>query len=132
MPNVTKFRSRPIAENPQFLFDVRRPMVAANSAMIEQVITHADQVTRMAGGKMKLRVSAAMIESLQAQGRLGDDAWRLADLTVVWDEAEGQVATVRDDARLREAAQRWSAWDALDEFWDERAEPAAAFHSAAA
>ena len=67
----------------------------------------------MSGQRLKLRLSAGMIEQLQAQGKLGEDAWRLADLTVIWDEAEGQVHTVRDDARLRDAADSWADWDAL-------------------
>ena len=54
----------------------------------------------------------------------------LADLTVVWDEREGQVITVRDDARLRDAAQRWADWDSL---WDEESfAPEPLRHSAAA
>ena len=121
MPNVTKFRSRPAyrpqpAQEPLFLFDARRPVQAATAEMIEQVITHADTAIRMSGDRCKYRVSAEAIEGLIAEGRLDASARRLADLTVIWDEAEGQVATVRDDARLRDAAQRWASWDAL---WDE-------------
>ena len=122
MPNVSQFRrprvqpARAQASEPLFLFDVRRPQAAANAEMIEQVIRHADQATRLAGGRLKLRVSYQMIEDLQAQGRLAAGDYRLADLTVVWDEAEGQVVNVRDDARVRDAAARWAEWDAL---WDE-------------
>ncbi|WP_309643772.1 hypothetical protein [Phenylobacterium sp.] len=129
--NVTRFRPAPRRQaEPLFLFDARRPIQAASPAMIEQVITHADVAVRLSGGRLKLRISAAMIEHLQAQGRLDDGAHRLADLTVVWDEQEGQVLNVRDDARLRDAAQRWSALDAL---WDEESyEPEHAMRSAAA
>lgn len=123
---VTRFRRA--YQEPMFLFDARRPVMAASAEMIEQVITHADIAVRQAGGKMKLRLSAHEIENLQLQGRLGEDAARLADLTVIWDEGEGQVLTVRDDARLRDAANRWAEWDAL---WDEESfEPIR--HSAAA
>lgn len=108
---VTAF-PRSYAE-PMFLFEARRPMVPASAEMIEQVITHADVMVRQAGGRMKLRLTAGMVAALQAEGRLGPEASRLADLTVVWDEAEGQVVTVRDDARLRDAASRWADWDAL-------------------
>ena len=108
---VTAFR-RTYAD-PVFLFDARRPLVPASAEMIDQVITHADVAVRQSGGRLKLRISAGMIETLQAQGKLGPDARRLADLTVIWDEAEGQVLTVRDDARLRDAADRWADWDAL-------------------
>ena len=115
--NVTRFRpaARRQAE-PLFLFDARRPIQPATPAMIDQVITHADIAVRLAGERLKLRLSAEMIEKLQAQGRLDASAARLADLTVIWDEREGQVITVRDDARLRDAANRWAEWDSL---WDE-------------
>lgn len=108
---VTQFR-RSYAE-PMFLFEARRPMVPASAEMIDQIIIHADVAVRQAGGRLKLRLSAEMIEELQLQGKLGPEAGRLADLTVIWDETEGQVLTVRDDARLRDAAARWADWDAL-------------------
>lgn len=108
---VTQFRRSYV--EPQFLFEARRPMVPANAEMIDQVITHADVAVRQANGRLKLRLSAEMIEELQFHGKLGPDAARLADLTVIWDEHEGQVLTVRDDARLRDAADRWADWDAL-------------------
>lgn len=121
MPNVTKFRRPTVrtvapAQEPLFLFDARRPVQTATAEMIEQVITHADSAVRMSGGRCKYRVSLAAVEHLIAQGRLSDADLRLADLTVIWDEIEGQVATVRDAARLRDASRRWSALDAL---WDE-------------
>jgi hypothetical protein len=103
---------------PLFLFDVRRPLQAASPEMISRLITHADQATRLPGGRLRLRISGEMIERLQAQGRLGTEDYRLADLTVDWDETEGQVIQVRDDARLRDASARWADWDAL---WDEAA-----------
>lgn len=117
MPNVSQFRRpRAARSEPLFLFDARRPQQAATAHMIDQVITHADQSVRMANGRLKLRVSAEMIETLQAQGRLAYGDYRLADLTVIWDEAQGEVVQVRDDARVRDASARWAEWDAL---WDE-------------
>ena len=117
MPNVSQFRRpRTQRSEPLFLFDARRPQAPANAAMIDKVITHADVSTRLAGGRLKLRLSPQTIERLQAEGRLEAGDYRLADLTVVWDEAEGQVVNVRDDARQRDAAARWAEWDAL---WDE-------------
>lgn len=120
--NVTRFRPAPRRPasgrdaEPLFLFDARRPTQPASAAMIDQVITHADVAVRLSGGRLKLRLSAGMIEELQAQGRLDETAHRLADLTVVWDEAEGEVVSVRDDARLRDANARFAEWDSL---WDE-------------
>ncbi len=115
MPNVSPIR-RPSRTEPLFLFDARRPIQAATPEMISKVITHADQATRLAGGCLKLRVSQDMVETLQAQGKLAFDDYRLADLTVTWDETQGQVIQVRDDARLRDASARWAEWDNL---WDE-------------
>ena len=111
MARIAKFPR--VRQEPQFLFDIRRPVQPANAAMIDQVITHADLVTRMSNGRMKLQVSRDAIRALQAECRLGPDAERLADLTVIWNEFEGQVETVRDDARLRDAAEQWAAWDSL-------------------
>src|SRR5689334_15829165 len=124
MPNVTKFRRPAVrtvapAQEPLFLSDARRPVQAATADMIEQVIIHADSAVRMSGGRCKYRVSLTTGERLIDQGRLSGADRRLADLTVIWNEIEGQVDTVRDDARLR-AADRWSALDAL---WDEEFEP---------
>ncbi len=117
MPNVARLAARrPQRSEPLFLFDARRPIRAANTDMIDQVITHADLCARLAGGRLKLQVSRLMADSLIAQGRLAEDDYRLCDLTVIWDEAEGQVVQVRDDARVRDAAARWAEWDSL---WDE-------------
>lgn len=117
MPNVAQLRRpRAVRSEPLFLFDVRRPVEAANADMIAKVITHADIAVRQAGGRMKLRVSSEMVERLQIQGRLASGDHRLADLTVVWDEAQGEVVSVRDDARLRDANARFAEWDSL---WDE-------------
>jgi len=116
MSNVHAIRKAHL--EPLFLFDVRRPLQAASPEMISRLITHADQATRLPGGRLRLRISGEMIERLQAQGRLGTEDYRLADLTVDWDETEGQVIQVRDDARLRDASARWADWDAL---WDEAA-----------
>ncbi len=131
MPNVTKFRSRPATrQEPLFLFDTRRPVQAPTTEMIEQVITHADSAVRMSGDRCKYRVSEAAVEQLIFEGRLPASSRRIADLTVIWNEAEGQVATIRDDARLRDAAARWASWDAL---WDEESfEPVHDMRAAAA
>ena len=114
MPNIAQFR-RP-SPQPLVLFDTRRPTRPADAAMIAQVITHADRAERLSGGRLRLRISHVAIEALQAQGRLMPGDERLADLSVTWDETEGQVIQVRDDARLRDASTRWAEWDSL---WDE-------------
>lgn len=117
MPNLSQIHThRPARPEPLFLFDARRPARPATCEMISQVITHADQATPLVGGRLRLRLSRPMFQSLLAQGRLGREDERLTDLTVVWDEAEGQVMSVRDDARLRDAQARFAEWDSL---WDE-------------
>ena len=122
MTNVSQIRRTRSAhrnahnQEPLFLFDARRPLQAATPEMIAKVITHADQATRLAGGRLKLRITADMVERLTDQGKLTFEDYRLSDLTVTWDEAQGQVTQVRDDARLRDASARWAEWDNL---WDE-------------
>ena len=114
MQNVQSIRT---AHPDAFLrFDARRPLRPATPEMIEAVIRHADRAERLAGGRLRLRLSEAMAQDLVRQGRLDSPDLRLCDLTVVWDEAQGEVVLVRDDARLREASVRWAEWDAL---WDE-------------
>ena len=114
MQNVQSIR--PARHDAVFRFDGRRPLRPATPAMIDAVIRHADRAERLAGGRLRLRLSAPMAEDLIRQGRLQATDLRLCDLTVVWDEAQGEVILVRDDARLREASARWAEWDAL---WDE-------------
>lgn len=114
MQNVQSIR--PVRTDVAFRFDARRPLRPATPAMIEAVIRHADRAERLPAGRLRLRLSEAMALDLIRQGRLAEPDLRLCDLTVVWDEAQGQVALVRDDARLREASARWAEWDAL---WDE-------------
>ena len=114
MQNVQSIR--PARPDALFRFDARRPLRPATPEMIEAVIRHADRAERLAGGRLRLRLSEAMAQDLVRQGRLDSPDLRLCDLTVVWDEAHGEVVLVRDDARLREASARWAEWDAL---WDE-------------
>jgi hypothetical protein len=114
MQNVQSIR--PARPDPLLRFDARRPLRPATPEMIEAVIRHADRAERLAGGRLRLRLSEAMAQDLVRQGRLDSPDLRLCDLTVVWDEAQGEVVLVRDDARLREASARWAEWDAL---WDE-------------
>jgi hypothetical protein len=114
MQNVQSIR--PARPDALFRFDARRPLRPATPEMIEAVIRHADRAERLAGGRLRLRLSEAMAQELVRQGRLDSPDLRLCDLSVVWDEAQGEVVLVRDDARLREASARWAEWDAL---WDE-------------
>ncbi len=114
MQNVQSIR--PARPDAAFRFDARRPLRPATPAMIDEVIRHADHAERLAGGRLRLRLSPSMARDLIVQGRLEAEDLRLCDLTVVWDEAQGEVILVRDDARLREASARWAEWDAL---WDE-------------
>lgn len=114
MQNVQSIR--PARPDALLRFDARRPLRPATPEMIEAVIRHADHAERLAGGRLRLRLSEPMAQDLVRQGRLDPQDLRLSDLTVVWDEAQGEVVLVRDDARLREASARWAEWDAL---WDE-------------
>jgi acyl-CoA synthetase (AMP-forming)/AMP-acid ligase II len=95
MQNVQSIR--PARPDALFRFDARRPLRPATPEMIEAVIRHADRAERLAGGRLRLRLSEAMAQDLVRQGRLDSPDLRLCDLTVVWDEAQGEVVLVRDD-----------------------------------
>ena len=113
MTNVHVIRTaRP---DPLFLFDTRRPMQAATPAMIDRLVLHADQAERLANGHLQLRLSRARASQLIDAGHLDEADHRLGDLTVVWNDVDGQIIQVRDDARLRDASHRWAEWDSL---WD--------------
>jgi hypothetical protein len=88
----------------------------AMPASVYSIPTSANAEDHVSMGANEARHVLAMAQDLVRQGRLEDADLRLCDLTVVWDEGQGQVILVRDDARLREASVRWAEWDAL---WDE-------------
>ena len=78
-------------------------------AMISTVLSCADLVEPLGGGRTRLRISRQRLAQPDVLALIGDEANRLGDLAVVWSEREGQVLRVIDDAALR--ATRHETWE---------------------
>jgi len=72
--------------------------------LINAVLEHADLRDELGGGRVLLRVSSAKQRHPDVRADLGDEARRLADIAVVWDEREDQVFRVLDGKAARAPA----------------------------
>ena len=68
-----------------------RPISAAT---IDAVLRYADVEEDMGGGRILRRMSAARLADLDVQRALGDAAARAAKVSILWNEAEGQIIHV--------------------------------------
>ena len=73
-----------------------RRRAPASSALINAVIEHADLRDEMGGGRVLLRLSPARLTDAHVRRGLGDEASRLGDIAVIWDEREEVVFRVLD------------------------------------
>ncbi len=85
----------------------RRNLMSAPRAMrhappsgelISAVLQYADVSVDLGGGRTLLRLSARRMADPVIAGPLGREAPRLADVGVVWDEAEDEIFRVLDAA----------------------------------
>ena len=85
----------------------RRTLMTAPSAMrtappsgdlINAVLQYADVQVDMGGGRTLLRLSPRRMADPVIAGPLGREAHRLADVAVVWDEADEEIFRVLDAA----------------------------------
>lgn len=97
-----------------------------SSDMISAVLAYADVAEAAGAGRTKLRLSPERMAQADVLEALGGGVSRLADITVVWSEREGQVVRVIDDAQLRRSQPE--AWEAYFDLFDE--EPAAQLRAA--
>jgi hypothetical protein len=78
------------------------PIVRAPSgALIDAILSYADDVRDLGGGKLLLRLSAKRMADPQIRRPLGREAGRLAEVSVVWDEREDQIVRILDAAQGR-------------------------------
>ncbi|WP_269716725.1 hypothetical protein [Caulobacter sp. NIBR2454] len=102
------FASRPFTTSP------------LSSDMISAVLSFADLAEPAGVGRTKLRISPQRLSQADVLTVMGGAAGRLADITVVWNEREGQVVRVIDDAQLRRSQPE--PWEAYFDLFEE--EPA--------
>ncbi len=66
--------------------------------LINAVLQYADNSTELGGGRTLLRLSARRRDDAVICASLGREAGRLADVAVIWDEAEDEIFRVLDAA----------------------------------
>lgn len=66
--------------------------------LINTVLQYADVSTDLGGGRTLLRLSARRMADAVITGPLGREGPRLADVAVIWDEAEDEIFRVLDAA----------------------------------
>ncbi|MBE7217087.1 MAG: hypothetical protein INR64_01295 [Caulobacteraceae bacterium] len=85
----------------------RRTLMTAPAAMrtappsgdlVNAVLQYADVQVDMGGGRTLLRLSGRRMSDPVIAGPLGREAHRLADVAVVWDEADEEIFRVLDAA----------------------------------
>ncbi len=88
---------RPPAPLPEF--EQRQP---PSSALINVILQYADVQQPLGGSRYNLRLSAARMKDPVIKTLLGREAKRLADVSVFWDEQEGEIIQVLDAAAAPE------------------------------
>jgi hypothetical protein len=91
---------------------IRRPalaLVAApephqppSGALINVILEYADIQQDLGGDRCILRLSARRMKDPVIKAILGREARRLAEISILWDEQEGEIIRVRDDAAREE------------------------------
>jgi hypothetical protein len=81
---------------PLVMFQERRQ--APSSALINAILEYADIQHPLGGGRVILRLSPKRMKDPVIKASLGREAKRLADVSVLWDEEEGTLIRVLDDA----------------------------------
>jgi hypothetical protein len=74
---------------------------APSGALIDAILSYADEARDIGGGKVLLRLSPRRLADPAIRKPLGREAQRLADISVIWDEREDQIVRILDAAHGR-------------------------------
>ncbi|HWF78522.1 MAG TPA: hypothetical protein VN694_15255 [Caulobacteraceae bacterium] len=69
-----------------------------SGALINAILEHADVRHDLGEGRVLLRLSRRGIRKAAIRRRLGREATRLEEVSLVWDDEAGQIVRVCDDA----------------------------------
>jgi hypothetical protein len=69
-----------------------------SGALINVILEYADIQQDLGGDRCILRLSARRMRDPVIKSILGREARRLAEISILWDEQEGEIVRVRDDA----------------------------------
>ena len=82
----------------------RDPHQPPSSALINVILEYADIQHQCGGDRVILRLSPRRMKDPVIKEILGREAKRLADVSLLWDEEEGSIVSVMDDAAIDDAA----------------------------
>jgi hypothetical protein len=85
-----------------------------SGALINAILEHADIRQELGGGRVVLRLSGRGIRKAAIRRRLGREARRLEEVSLVWDDEAGQIVQVCDQAD-GDGRDPWAA-DEVSEF----------------
>ncbi|RAK52322.1 hypothetical protein [Phenylobacterium deserti] len=73
-------------------------------AVVDAVLRFHDEVQDQGGGRSLLRLSDERLHDAEVEAALGDLAPRAARVSILWNEREGEIIRVLEDAANRLAA----------------------------
>ncbi len=94
----SKRRSGRVRRHALALVTPPEPHQPPSGALINVILEYADIQQDLGGDCCILRLSARRMKDAVIKEILGREAKRLADVSILWDEQEGEIIQVRDDA----------------------------------
>jgi hypothetical protein len=85
------------------------PVAPPSGALLNTILSYADICEDIGGGLTLLRVSAKRMDDEVITQRLGREAARLADVSILWNDGESEIHAVLD-AAIRSG---------VEDFWTE-------------
>lgn len=96
---VTPPRSRPGRDDGAYpILRLAEPHHPPSSALINVILEYADVQQDLGGRRLILRLSARRMKDPVIREILGREARRLAEVSILWDDEEGEIIRVLDDA----------------------------------
>ena len=86
-----------------------------SGALINAILEHADIRQELGDGMVVLRLSQRRINNRNVRRGLGKEADRLRQMSLVWDEDDGQIVQVCDGVEAEDAG-GWNEGSELDRF----------------
>ena len=81
------------------LSDLQAEPSPPSSALINVILEYADLQHAVGGGRTVLQLSARRMKDPTIKALLGRETRRLNDVSIIWDEVEGEIVHVHDEAR---------------------------------
>lgn len=99
-------RKRPARKNPAPAAQAA-PVAPPSGALINAILSYADVEEDLGGGLALLRLSADRARDPVVRDMLGREARRLADVSIVWNDAQSEIHSVLDATRPLDETDLW-------------------------